>query len=67
MMKTLKLSKELYSLINIEETIDVYDRLANIEILHRNNCYLLSFSGCRYDTNRTIKEFENYLIGLENS
>ena len=51
-MKTLELSKEIYSLSSIEETI--------------RYLWKLVFRKCRYDELRTVYEFENYLIGLEN-
>lgn len=67
MMKVLNLNKALFSVENIEKTAVVYKEYARINIKTENMYYRVSFDKCKYDEDRTIKEFENYLIGLENS
>ncbi|MGN8946243.1 HxsD-like protein [Bariatricus sp. HCP28S3_E4] len=66
-MITLHLHSEIYSVENIEYTKKVYANFANINITSENNYWLVNFSDCKYDEKETIKAFENYLIGLENS
>ena len=65
-MKELKLSKMIYSLQCIKETVGVYSGFSKMEILNRGTHWGVVFSACRYDENLTTKEFENYLIGMEN-
>ncbi len=66
LMNKLILSKEIYSEDSIEETCEAYSNLARIRIKKRKECMELIFDRCRYDTDITIKEFENYLINAEN-
>lgn len=66
-MITLSLNKELFSLDNIKEAESVYKGFAKISIIPEDRYYVVRFKHCKYDEERTVKEFENYLIGLENS
>ncbi|MGF0019899.1 HxsD-like protein [Sporofaciens sp. SGI.106] len=66
-MITLQLNSEIFSEKNIKYTQKVYSRLAKIRIEFSSNYWILQFSDCIYEERLTIKEFENYLIGLENS
>ncbi len=36
-------------------------------VKYTQNNAVITFLKCKYDENLTIKEFENYMIGLENS
>lgn len=65
-MNKLILSMDIYSADSIEETCNAYRNLARIRIKKRKECKELIFDRCRYDTDITIKEFENYLINAEN-
>lgn len=65
-MNKLILSMDIYSADSIEETCNAYRSLARIKIKKRKECMELIFDRCRYDTDITIKEFENYLINVEN-
>ena len=65
-MKTLVLNTEIYSLSNVEKARRAYKDYATVLIRNRDNKLRAYFLHCRYDENQTIKEFENYLIGLEN-
>ena len=62
----ISLSKELYSKNNILKAIEDYSSLARIAFGQDNSNWLVRFTNCKYDENRTIWEFENYLIELEN-
>ena len=66
LMNKLILSMDIYSADSIEETCNAYRNLARIRIKKRKECMELIFDRCRYDTDITIKEFENYLINAEN-
>ena len=65
-MKSLRLPKELYSLEMIHKTIQEFDALAHIRIKDNNENWEVFFSRCRYGIEKTVLEFENYLICLEN-
>ena len=66
-MIILRLNKELFSLDNIKKTECVYKDFARISIISDGQFFAVKFDHCRYEEERTVKEFENYLIGLENS
>lgn len=65
-MKELLLNKEIYSPHKIQEAVLAFNELSNVVVSDYENYLLLAFTKCKYDELRTIKEFENYLIGLEN-
>ena len=66
-MKILKLNREIYFIQNIQEALLAYKDYADINIKESATIVELSFKKCLYDENMTVREFENYLIGLENS
>lgn len=66
-MNRLYLSEDVYSEESIKETCAVYKEYAHIEMKRENLHIELIFSRCKYDPDLTIKEFENYLINVENS
>lgn len=63
-MNSLLLNKELYPVNIIEKGISDYKSLATITYINKDCHYALSFDDCLYDEKLTIKEFENYMIGL---
>ena len=66
-MKELKLNKDIYSNHRIVNAISAYSGFAEMEMHNRGKHWLIVFLNCKYDEELTIKEFENYLIGLENN
>lgn len=66
-MITLKLSSEIFSLKKINLTKNIYSGYADITVGKEDDYWTLRFFNCKYDKEITIREFENYLIGLENS
>ena len=66
-MRELKLNNEIFSMESIRAAKEAYLEIANITVLHGRRCTILFFTNCRHDVERTVKEFENYLIGIENS
>lgn len=66
-MISIRLCGEIYSPKAIKEAKAAYDELANIKIEQNGDFWMLVFQNCRYGDEITAKEFENYLIGLENS
>ncbi len=66
MMKILELSKDIYSSAVINEAIRAFQHLVRIK-MHNTSCsWRLIFTKSKYDEVRTVYEFENYVIGLEN-
>ena len=66
-MGDLILNTNIYSDAAIQVAIDAYKELATISIDKQENYICLSFHECKFDVHLTVKEFENYVIGLENS
>ena len=66
-MKTLILNKDIYSIMGIQKAKAAYADFAKIHVLPQKHSWLLVFHSFRYDPEQTIQEFENYLIGLENT
>ena len=66
-MKKLQLSKEIYSKQSVSNAIVAYSGYARITVSEKRKYLQLTFRNCKYDEVRTIKEFENYLISLENN
>ena len=65
-MKRLEINPEVYSLESVEKACQVYQGLARIAVKKKANRIIITFVNCKYDADRTVKEFENYLIGIEN-
>lgn len=66
LMNKLFLSVDIYSEASIKETCNVYKHYARIKIKWKNPYVELMFDRCKYDPDITIKEFENYLVNVEN-
>lgn len=65
-MNKLLLHTDIYSESSIEETCDVYKDYARIKIKWKNPYVELIIDRCKFTPDITIKEFENYLINVEN-
>ena len=66
-MIDLEINTDIYSTASVETVKEVYKDYAKIETIKKGNVLILRFYDCRYDEKQTVKEFENYLIGVENS
>lgn len=66
-MKKLKVNRSIYSDKTIKSTMQAYQHLATITVQNIGDYTVLTFRKCKFDEERTVKEFENYLIGIENS
>lgn len=66
-MIKLRLNHEIYSEKCVNMAIDAYKELAKITLLHGKRNAEIIITHCKYDEEQTAKEFENYLICLENS
>lgn len=65
-MIQLKLKKELYPLSYISTAQATYTGICQLEVEENDTYWLCNFSACKYEEQRTIMEFENYLIDLMN-
>lgn len=66
-MNELKLSKDIYEVIAIENAILQYKDICTISKTENSEYYILKFNDCIYSEVETINEFENYVIDLMNS
>lgn len=62
----LQLNADIYSESSIRETCEAYKAYASIKIKKKNEYMELTFDKCKYESGITMKEFENYLINVEN-
>jgi hypothetical protein len=63
-MSELRLKQEIFSQAVIQQAIADYQGLAQIQMTITDTDYCLLFKNCIYPIERTMKEFENYVIGL---
>ena len=66
-MKKIRINKAIFSDEAIQITIKAYNGYANMSVESRDKYAIVTFQDCKYDEELTAKEFENYLIGIENS
>ena len=66
-MKKIKLNRSIYSDKAINSALTAYNNLAMFTVDLNSEYATVTFIKCKYDEDQTIKEFENYLIGAENS
>lgn len=66
-MKKIEVNREVFSDAVIEKALFDYRAIAKTSLKKKDRYAIITFWFCKYDENQTTKEFENYLIGLENS
>ena len=66
-MKKLKVNRSIYSDEAINQTMMAYKNHAVTTVSFQRDYAVITFWKCKYDEVLTVKEFENYLIGVENS
>lgn len=66
MKNRLFLLKDLYLIDSINDTRTAFSRLTKVNILEDEKYWICEFTDCKYDFEKTVKEFENYLIGICN-
>lgn len=66
-MKKVRINREIFSDQSIKTTMNVYKNHAVMTLSMKEKYAYIIFWKCKYDENQTIKEFENYMIGVENS
>ena len=66
-MSKSQINKEIFDIGIVTKAIEDYSDIASINVYETKDYIELEFDNCKYDTEETIKEFENYLIDLTNS
>ena len=66
-MKKLIINRSVYSNKSIEKTRLAYKNHAVTTLQYKDKYAIITFWKCKYDEELTMKEFENYMIGVENS
>lgn len=66
-MKKLRINRSIYSDESIAITLKAYQGYAVATVKYKKDYAIVTFWKCKYDEEQTIKEFENYMIGVENS
>lgn len=64
-MYELILSKEFFQKRSILEGMKDFSNLGTLEMQETQPSWKIIFSACRYDSEKTMQEFENYLIDKE--
>ena len=66
-MIEIQYTKYIYNYESIRKAISDFKHLSRIRVLRENqDGWVLGFDKCKYGEERTAREFENYMIGLEN-
>lgn len=66
-MKRVQINRSVYSDETVKATMKIYQNYAVTTVKIKGDCAVLTFWKCKYDEEQTIKEFENYMIEIENS
>lgn len=66
-MKKVKFSRSVYSDSTITKTMQAYRNYAVVSVKYSRDHATVTFWKCKYGEDITIKEFENYMIGVENA
>lgn len=64
MNNCLQLNKDIYSRDIIEKVSEVYAQMCDVQIVEKDTFFECRFFNTITDMELTMKEFENYLIGL---
>ena len=63
-MNKLYLNKSLYSYKSVIMAIDAYSKLAELILGENDKEWIITLQNSKYEPVITLKEFENYAIGL---
>ena len=66
-MKRVRVNRNIYSDKTIKMAIEAYRNCAILTVSYKQDYAVIIFWKSRFDETQTIKEFENYMIGVENS
>ena len=60
------MNKSIYEFKKIRYTIQAFGGICEVDIKEDSVYWICIFSKCGFDLERTIREFENYLISISN-
>lgn len=66
-MKKVKINRGIFSDETIRKTMEIYKDYTVATLKFNTDYAIITFWKCKYDEAQTIMEFENYMIGIENS
>ena len=64
--RMLNLSKNIYDYSKIRSSVEAFEGIVNTDVSEEKERYVCRFDNFKLDQNKTIMEFENYLINLMN-
>ncbi len=62
----LDLNKKIYECDKIRKTAEAFAGIVDVDILDEGNSYKCVFTNFKLGDEKTVREFENYLINLMN-
>ena len=63
----LELNSDIYDMDSVKYSAEKYSGIANIDISQKDGYIICEFSECKNGTERTVREFENYVIYVSNT
>ena len=66
-MAAITFNKELYSVQSVHAAVDAFSHLADFKVIDNQTYMIVIVENCRYDEDRTVAEFGNYVIDSMNS
>lgn len=66
-MKIVHFNRSIFTEETIKTAMNVYKNHAFTTVKYNSDYAVVTFWNCKYDEEQTIKEFENYMIGIENT
>ncbi len=64
-MNELRIDKKIFQESSLKKAINAYSKISVIECQEKPDYWLLEFKYCVYEVEKTINEFENFLICIE--
>lgn len=66
-MRKIQINSEVFSERTIKQAMNDYKDIAKTSLQVKSKNFIITFWEFKYAEDQTLKEFENYMIGLENS
>lgn len=66
-MRKMQINSKVFSEKTVKQALNDYKNIAKTSLQVKGEIFIIKFWKFKYDEDQTLKEFENYMIGLENS
>lgn len=66
-MRKIQINSEIFSEKTVKQALRDYGNIAKTSLKNKGEYFIVTFWKCKFDEEQTLREFENYMIGLENS